>query len=339
MASRSFVFWWGWGGGGALGALEGPAGAQGPPDYDIQWRTVGTPGNRTTLPGDVPFQPDLRIGSVSSSYRIAQTELTRSQWLEFVLAYAPFHPGSPNDVLFTGLGITNHGGGPTDYHVDPGTGNLPADAGWRYAARYANWLCHGKDGAPAAFESGAYDTTTFTADGSGSVNDQVHHTPGAQFWIPTRDEWTKAVYYDPDRYGPGQDGYWRYPNGTDNVLISGLPGEGGQTNAGAGVPFGTQLPVGSYPGVQSPWGLLDASGGLSEWIEDPWTTTGRNIRLTMGSGARDFDYPSVDLLGRTGPGGSVDGVVTHGIRIASAVPSPSSLVAVLLVPLFNRRQR
>lgn len=75
------------------------------------------------------------------------------------------------------------------------------------------------------------------------------------------DEWIKAVYFDPDHGGTGQAGWWDQPNGSDTPLIPGLPGEG-ETTADLFTDDGAWfIPLGSYPDVQSPWGLLDVSGG------------------------------------------------------------------------------
>ena len=85
------------------------------------------------------------------------------------------------------------------------------------------------------------------------------------------DEWVKAGYYDPDRFGEGEGGWWDFPDSSDTQLIPGRPELGGQTNAGSDTewPSGQARPheVGLYPGTQSPWGLLDVSGGASEWTE------------------------------------------------------------------------
>src|SRR5690606_36322403 len=139
--------------------------------------------------------------------------------------------------------------------------------GWRYIARYCNWLHNGMPTGPDAeqwaFETGAYDTSTFTRNPDGSFNDQRERSPGARFFIPSWDEWVKAVYWDPER-NEGEGGWRMYPYG-DTVPVPGDPDEGGQTNASLN-DVGT-FDVGSYPDWTTPWGLLDASGGATEWLE------------------------------------------------------------------------
>ena len=98
--------------------------------------------------------------------------------------------------------------------------------------------------------------------------------PGARFFLLNQDEWTKAVYYDPDRFGEGQGGYWRYPDGSDTPLIPGAPGVGQTSGGWDYVAAGATHPdVGAY-GVETPWGLLDASGGVREWLETWGEETG-----------------------------------------------------------------
>ena len=81
---------------------------------------------------------------------------------------------------------------------------------WRTAAKFSNWLHNDKASSIAALQDGAYDTSTFTTNPNQTFNDQLTHHPVAKFWIPTLDEWIKAAHYDPNRYGPGEGGYWEY---------------------------------------------------------------------------------------------------------------------------------
>ena len=76
------------------------------------------------------------------------------------------------------------------------------------------------------------------------------------------------------------------------------------------------LRVGSYPFIQSPWGLLDASGGWQEWTEEfP------SLRVTKGSSffSDDFNYQSEDRILTLWPA-PVNGTTMQGLRLASAVP-------------------
>jgi hypothetical protein len=198
---------------------------------------------------------------------------------------------------------------------------------WNMAARYTNWLSNGKGTTAAAFETGAYDTSTFTRNPDGSWNSQRMHTPGSPFWMPTLDEWTKGMYYDPSRYGPGQEGYWRYPNGKDSPPVPGWPWEGGETSAGLELFSGPWLDVKSYPQVQSPWGLWDGSGSESEWTEFlDITRRWRGLKGTAQFAMFPQIVDGIDWLELGLPGTSL-----KGFRIASTVPEPSMFVIILFV--------
>ena len=314
------------------------------PDYDFEWRTVGAPGNRAPTeqeaPGLFSFPGGPVPGSVAYEYRISRTEVTVGQYFEFVQAYAPYYDGALNDQAFTGLWIWSDAADPRDasgYQIVDDASDRAANMSWYMAARYVNWLNSGKASDRDAFESGVYDTSSF-----GSGQEIVERNPDARFWIPSLNEWVKAAHYDADRYGPGQEGYWLYPHGSDSPPITGLPQEGGQTAAdlliGPGDPH-PWLDVGSYPDVQSPWGLLDLSGGLSEWLEDqisPDLSGGIDRRR---DGSFDFDGAvfddRLDVLRAAGAHSPF-----YGIRVAGAVPTPGALVIPLFVGMIpNRRRR
>lgn len=305
-------------------AVLHPAVAQS--DYGLDFVTIGAAGNRATRPDEVPYAPDLSIGAVPYEYRITRTELTVQQYCEFVRAYAQYYPDARYDSFFTGIWIhANYDSetGPVTFDYNPVVANFPTTLTWRFAARYCNWLQNGKALNQAAFESGAYDTSTFTKNADGSINDQPVHSPGAKYWIPTENEWVKAAFYDPKKDGVG--GYWQYPNGTDTPLIPGPPGVG-QTNAGtwAGDTSGW-FPVGSYPDTKSPWGLLDVSGGVSEWNED----LAIDVRVTRGT-YRLSQFPEWTDRIEQSSGSLVYIDQWNGLRLASMVPSPSGVLIILL---------
>lgn len=309
-----------------------------PPDDGHDWVTIGAPGNRATLPEEVPMRPFLQIGAVGYEYRLTRTEITADQWLGFVQAYAPYWTGSPSDPNFTSWSIYPT---PTGYRVSPGQERFPVEMSWQVAARYCNWLHNDRAPEQAAFESGAYDTSTFTVNPDGTANDQATHSPGARYWIPTRDEWVKGAYYDPDRHGPGQEGYWLSAGSHEDEdvwLVSGLPEAGGETNGGLGVPPGLGMDAGSYPHVPGPWGLLDISGGTTEWTEDLVDTAGH--RRVLGSWYRSSGYGIDDRIDNNGFA-TDPRAIPEGFRLASAVPGPAGGVVMIfaMMTLFSRRQR
>jgi hypothetical protein len=318
--------------------------AQPIPDYGFEWATITHPGNRLPNETEAPYLLGAPPrGSVAYEYRIMTREIAVEEWFEFVQAYAPYYDG-PRTSDFTSFWILPSSLDPEEppgYYIAAGAQRYAADFSWRFAARYANWLHNGKALEQWAFESGAYDTSTFTRNPDGSFNDQLAHSPGARFWIPTLDEWIKSVYFDPNRYGPGIEGYWMHPAQTDIPLLPGPPGVG-QTSGGINDPNNYFFDVGSYPAVQSPWGLLDASGGVSEWTEST-NSIPREWRYVRGSNAGTAVYDLADRLdeywlfyqGFPLFGGST------GMRLASAVPTPSAACAclVLVVAWSNGRRR
>jgi hypothetical protein len=310
-----------------------PAHAGPPPSYGLDFVTIGDPGNRPVNKEEGPrfFPPfsgkDFEVGRVNYRYRMARTEISVGKWLEFVNSYAPYYDGPTNWSEFTSQWIVfdNNQG---KYRAIAGSENYAADMGWRYAARYANWLHNGKTLDQAAFVSGAYDTSTFGTNPDGSFTDQLERSPGARFWIPNLDEWTKAMHWDPGMNN-GDGGYWRYPHSSNLEPIVGAPGQG-QTNAGTGLFYD----VGAYTDVMSPWGLLDGSGGQAEWLELADITN--RVRATRGSGwSLSTFFDQIDLPGSSFP------TAPRGLRLVSSVPSPGATLPCLLlaISLFQRNRK
>ena len=326
----------------AAGALlaAGPASAQPPPDYGHQFATITHPGNRNAAGAELQYLPDLVVGQVNYEYRIARTETTIRQWIEFGNAYLAAHPEAPaaDTELLSGILYAQ---GRTLVVPNPQNLDSPMKMSWRMAARYCNWLHNDKAMTREAFDAGAYDTATFTENADGSFNDQATRSLGARFWLPTRNEWVKATFYDPNRYGDGQEGYWRSPNGTDTLPISGLPWEDGETSAGWDFPnLSYALPVGSYSQVQSPWGLWDVSGGVTEHTES--LVFGNAQRLAVGSHAQYSVYNLVDVPDPViGFAFRPTWAEVAGFRIASAVPCPGvcSWMGVGLLLVRARRRK
>lgn len=316
--------------------------AQPVPDGDFPWVTVGHPGNAAYSGPDVNGQTAGR-GSVPYSFRISRLELTTAQWMEFANVMAAL--GEPYRIGEGPVGgyERNFSGSGPRYVLRPfeGAAMRPVTGiTWHNAARYCNWLQNGKPATLDSLVTGAYDTTTFGPPVNGQRPDALTRLPGARFFIPTLDEWLKAVHYDPDRYGPDQGGYWMYPNGTDTPLTTGSVGEGGQTNTGDPYTLSSRsYELGAYSDVQTPWGLWDASGGASEWLEDASDGT-RQRRLYDGTSYFSEDFQRVldvsyqhssDLPGAEG--------TAIGLRIASVVPVPATFLCLGGGVLFFRSRR
>lgn len=335
---------------------------QPPPNYGFQFATITHSGNAPTTVSN--FQIPQSVGRVDYAYRMATTEVTNAQWVTFLNTYVPLaFPGQAVTTQeITGAfpqfaGFNQQGN--AQYAVSTSRANRPVnEIGWRYAARFVNWLHNGMRTDAAAtladFEDGAYDTSTFGSAPRPDVpeinymTDQQRRSEGALFWIPSFDEWVKAAYWDPNKNGPGQPGYWQYPITSDTAPILGDPAFGGQTNTGP-FPPGQPRPVdvGSYPNVQSPWGLLDISGGVREYLED--TGIGGYVMYpSAGFGRREAGSSAFDSLPTSSSDrlqysreANLSGHPVRGLRIASAIPSSggASVALIGLLGCAPRRRR
>lgn len=310
-------------------------------EYDIDFVTVGSPGNRGANPTEAPFWPAWAgtLGAVDHEFRIAQTNITNTQWLEFLNAYAPHYTGNQGSSSLTGFFIFKTGTQPNGnpiYQILPGAEQYTAPIEWRMAARYANWLHNAKSTDAWAFENGAYDTSTFgqvVIGGVTHLTDQVTHNPDAKFWIPTTSEYAKGAYYDPNRYGPGDEGYWIQPNGGDDQLLAGPPGVG---EAAGDWLTELGIDVRSYPQTLSPWGMMDVSSTERQHTEG-WIHPASGLRrqLAGSEGGSPF-YLIHDMLSMIGEGSNLS---PGGIRIAAAIPEPGAGILVGLWAVMSRRSR
>ncbi|MBX3361110.1 MAG: SUMF1/EgtB/PvdO family nonheme iron enzyme [Phycisphaeraceae bacterium] len=306
-----------------------------PPDYGIDFLRISAPGNRDTIPSETPIEPDWHYGAVDQVYRISRTELTVTQWAEFCNAYKDYWEGHPLSFDFVGLGMSaefNSDGTVARYVPLDDDTKKAARVRWRMAARYVNWLNNDKRPEQSAFEDGAYDTSTFHTDGTGFAHDQLTHHADARYWIPTLNETIKAAYYDPDRYGPGLEGYWLYPDGGNEPLVEGPPGIGETWGENGGDGPGD---AGAYPGVASPWGLLDVSGTGWEWTEHVrFPEEGARSRELVGSN-NDLTYQWYDRLDFR----DADNLAFGTVRIASAIPEPYGMFVFGIIAINRRRSR
>jgi len=207
--------------------------------------------------------------------------------------------------------------------------------------------------------NGAYDVSTFGYQGT-IFTDQHTHNPGAQYYLPSLDEWLKASHYDPNRFGQGQGGWWISSNSSNGPIPYGPPGVNvrivppppygpdpngplAQANAGWAFQFPGydpySIPLGAYAPT-SPWGLYDVAGATSEWTEEityandvfPWHRLMAGSAWISGGDDRLYtyggDFPSIALS-------------NYGFRIAAAIPAPSScaVIGLLVFSSALRRKR
>jgi len=302
-----------------------------PPDYGHDFVTIGSPGNRPVTPEEAPdwqFDRFGAFGAVDEEYRITRTEVTNAQYIEFAQAYMRTGARWTPHILGAGLDIVgvDPDGVPLLAFLKPGAEHAPANPSWRYAARYVNWLHNGKGTNLEDFDTGVYDTSTFGEDPvTGVITDQLERSPGATFFLPTIDEWAKAVHYDPDRYGEGLEGYWYHPDGGDEPLVTGQPGEpGAETSGGERGPADfcyLWFPVGSYLDTRSPWGLLDASGGIREMLETA-EDVGTPFMTRRLAGSGTVEDPTYFIFDRLDVFGEIPTLRGGGFRVASVVEVP-----------------
>lgn len=307
---------------------------------------------RITHPGNAPWAgngtPDDRAvgrGGVDYEYRIGRFEVTTSQWVEFMNAARDRPAGDSIPFVnvpsnWGAVGAAPQNGGQR-WSVPAGN-EMRAVGGvtWRMAAVYCNWLHNGKATNREAFLSGAYDVSTFGYDGN-IFTDQLARSPGATYFIPTWDEWLKAVHFDPNRHGENQPGYWLGPYQTDGIPSGGPPGE---ASANWREFAGWQnVPLGAYTRT-TPWGLYDAAGATGEWTESvlQYSPELERNRIFDGSFWNSNSSGTLDLLRNHGSEFPSIPFWFHGLRVAAVVPSPGACipmaVAILWVARTRRRQ-
>ena len=309
--------------------------------------TVGAPGNAAiVLPQINGIGPLTPIGAVDRAFRVTRNEVTVSQWLGFMDAYRPHLVlGQFGNPQFTGGAAQYAGIGPDglpQYQVHaPQFANQPVTPSWTYVARFMNWMHNGAKPIHEAtfddFHNGAYNMNDF------GTTTPVVRQEGARFFMMDYDEWTKAVYYDPNRFGEGQGGYWTFPDGSNTPLVQGPPPPDGNGETSGGYAWGgiAPPPVGAY-GVETPWGLLDASGGAREWLErlgDQFPPETFNLKPAAGSwaGSSLNGSEQFDRLGWMG-GGAATGSL-FGFRIATVIPAPPAGAVIVGAMVFAARRR
>jgi formylglycine-generating enzyme required for sulfatase activity len=335
----------------AAALVSPPALADVDPRSGVDFVTISSPGNAPINDPGAPSNSRAQgRGRVDYEYKIGRTEVTTAQWVEFLDSYArqpsPHPFWSWDGPIFWG----GSGNEFSSFRVGdgPNAARLPVTGiTWRMAAMYCNWLHNGKGSSPNALVTGAYDTTTWgDLPGNFGFTDAPRRLPGAQYYIPTLDEQLKATYYDPHRFGQDQPGYWTWRNSSTGPGISGPPGVGTTSNAWVdpNFPFSEwSIPLGAYPSSLSPWGLLDTSGGASEWLEDVLSVDGvPTYRRNVGSNAGPSSTLAADSL-HSGIGGDAPYVrsSTQGLRIGAIVPAPGcgALGAVLMISFGAARPR
>lgn len=311
------------------------------------WAGDGTPGDRA-----------IGRGGVNYEYNIGRFEVNTAQWVEFMNAVYDRPAGDTiPHVLQTGFwGAASttpiNSANPAARRWTTPAGNEMRAVGgitWRTAAIYCNWLCNNKSLDQSAFMNGAYDVSTFGFEAlpfGQRFTDQLAHTPGARYYIPTWDEWLKAAHYDPQKQNSDGSvgGWWTYSNGSDQPWIGARPSAGGTANfgfSGTGPNSPFIIPLGAYSGT-SPWGLYDVAGATTEWTESVLTDgIGRRFRINDGSPWNSSLGTSIadSLYTEYGDVVPNDPDLSFGFRLAMAIPAPSSLGLLFCCTVYTLKRR
>jgi len=298
----------------------------------IDWVTVGDPGNAAD---------NTTYGAVADAYRIGKYEVTIQQYTDFLNAVAQSDPYSLYDPVMANngniAGISQSGtSGEFSYSVIGPLGTTPAGASspgnrpvtfvsWFDAARFANWMQNGQG-------SGSTETGAYTLVGGQTSGTAPAKNPGAQYYIPTENEWYKAAYY---KGGSTNAGYWDYATQSDTDPGNTIGSGANQANyqAGAYAVTGSSsfddstqnylTDVGAFSSSVSAYGTFDQSGNVYEW-NDLAGTSGLlrglrggdwniNVASDLSSSSRTTDVPSL-------------GNSFIGFRLASPVPVPEPSV-------------
>jgi formylglycine-generating enzyme required for sulfatase activity len=301
-----------------LASLTAPARA-----VTIDWVTVGDPGNTAD---------DTTYGAVADEFRIMKYEFTNQQYTDFLNSVAATDTYS---LYNTSMGSNARGGitrsgasGSYTYAVKANMGDKPVNfVSWFDAARVANWLQNGATGTSST-ETGAYTLVGGQTSGTAPAKNL-----GAQFYIPTENEWYKAAYY---KGGSANAGYWDYATQSDTAPTAVTANGTGVGSAGSMGNFANYNSAASWNGQTgnvttvgtnggpSAYEIYDMSGNVREWNDlDGTAGSSRGLRggrwgdgaFALSSSNRGTDVPS-------------DGFNNVGFRLASpvAVPEPSTWV-------------
>lgn len=279
--------------------------------FDIDFVTIGNPGNAADTTG-FPYV----AGSVSYNYRIGTYEISRD---------AITKANNLGNLLISLDDLTLYGGNGA---------NRPAGVSWYEAARFVNWLNTSTGCVPAyKFRLQVGDpgysvfgqNLTWSPSDAGYDPKNLYRNRLARYFLPSVDEWYKAAYYDPT-----SGNYFDYPTGSDTVptsVASGTaPGTAVYVDLDHQRPEVAPADV-TQAGGLSPYGTMAQGGNAWEWQEtdfDLANGTGDGNRFMRGGAYWiNSEYMSSFSGERLSPFNE-----WVGFRVASMnVPEPSAICA------------
>ena len=304
---------------------------QAQPLVNIETVTVGDPGNAPDSTG---------YGAVAYEFNIGKYEVTIGQYTTFLNAvaatdtYSLYNPSMATDLNIAG--ITQTGSSGSFSYSALGSGNRPISyVSWFDAARFANWMNNGAT-VGASTETGAYTL-------NGATTGIITKNDGADWWIPSEDEWYKAAY---SMGGGTNAGYWDYPTQSDSTPGNLIGGATNQANYNNGVYSVTQssenseflnylTAAGTFSNSATAYNTFDQGGNVSEW-NDAVIGSSRGVRGSAWFYLEDFLQSS--SRGANGPTNASSHV---GFRVAT-VPEPSTSALLLITAtatLWHLRRR
>jgi formylglycine-generating enzyme required for sulfatase activity len=272
-----------------------------------------------------PSSSPTGLGAVSDIFKMASTETTNAQYVEFLNA-VDANGTNPNSVYNLNMGSNTNGGitftaGATagqKYAVKAGApagspggtsyGSMPVNfVTWFSAARFANWLNNGQQASAASMETGAY---TLNNTVSGPI---VARNVGAQVYLPSANEWYKAAFYNGSAYMT----YATNSNTVPTATVSNFS----LANAGNFANVSTSpVNVGSYVNSASAYNMYDMFGNVAEMTDT--AGAGNNyVWVGGGYGATAAGWSSTSAQAfRLSDAANV----SNGFRVA-AVPEPGTI--------------
>ena len=261
----------------------------GPNAFSIDFVTIGNPGNAADT--EVDWLGNSYVaGSVGYTYGLGKYEVSRDMINKVNTA---------SSLGITISDMTSNGGN---------RGNIPAtEVNWYEAAKFVNWL-NVHQGHQAAYKF-AYAFQTWNPSDVGYQASNPVRNSLARYVLPTRDEWYKGAYYDPNKAGGA--GYWDYPTGSDVAPTSGVVY--GQSSATGPADI-------ANAGVLSPYGTMAQGGNVWEWNESTYLGSGNN-EIRGGSWVSNASALTPLISIEDAPWG---GGYNIGFRVAM-IPEPSAL--------------
>jgi formylglycine-generating enzyme len=296
----------------------------------LEMVTVANSGNAGEQSG-LAYGDATYYGSVGYGYQIGKYEVTVAQYCQFLNAVAriddPYYIFDNNMPAWSGIQQSGDVGN-YSYSVVSGWANRPANIMLGSAAfRFCNWLTNGQP------NTGVEDLST-TEDGSYYLNGEMWwdypcpplptRKPGANYVLPTENEWYKAAYHKNDGV---TDHYWDYPTHSDDVPSSVLSSTG-TNNANYGdnqtdYTFLRLTEVGMLAGSPGPYGTFDQGGNIDEMTDTVYDPDDPGSMLRARGGARGGSANG--MLASHYSWWYIDGASSNqGFRVA-CIPEPGSL--------------